>query len=143
MPNIDKADDTVPYVERASVPRIDRLTVRIVEGPDQGRTAEVIGNAPSVGPASDNTLPLTDETVSRYHLDLEPHPHGVLVRDNGSTNGTVANNMLVERAIVQPGTIIRLGRTRLEVGKLTGDEVQLFPSNRLCGVIGESHVMRR
>jgi DNA-binding NtrC family response regulator len=140
MPN---TDNTVPYVERASAPRIDRLTVRIVEGPDQGKTAEVIGNALSVGTASDNALPLTDETVSRYHLDLEPHPQGVLVRDNGSTNGTVANNMLVERAVVQPGTIIRLGRTRLEVGKLTGDEVQLFPSNRLCGVIGASHGMRR
>jgi DNA-binding NtrC family response regulator len=136
-------EDTVPYVERASAPRSDRLTVRIVEGPDEGKTAEVIGAVLSVGTASDNALPLNDETVSRYHVDLEPHPKGVLVRDNGSTNGTIANGVMVERAVVPPGTIVRLGRTRLEVGKLAGDEVQLFPSNRLCGVMGESHVMRR
>jgi pSer/pThr/pTyr-binding forkhead associated (FHA) protein len=136
-------ENTVPYVERASVPRIDRLTVRIVEGPDEGKTAEVIGNALSVGTAADNALPLSDETVSRYHVDLEPHPQGVLVRDNGSTNGTIANGVMVERAVVPPGTIVRLGRTRLEVGKLTGDGIQVFPSNRLCGVMGESLPMRR
>jgi DNA-binding NtrC family response regulator len=140
---MSQPDDTVPYVERASVPRIDRLTVRIVDGPDEGKTAEVTGNVLSVGTASDNALPLSDETVSRYHLDLEPHPHGVLVRDTGSTNGSVANGVLIERAVVQPGTVVRLGRTRLEVGKQTGDEVQLFPSTRLCGVLGETHVMRR
>jgi len=140
---MSKPDETVPYVERAAAPRIDRLTVRIVEGPDEGKTAEVTGSVLSVGTASDNALPLTDETVSRYHLDLEPHPSGVLVRDNGSTNGSIANGVIVERAVVPPGTVVRLGRTRLEVGKLSGDEVQLFPSNRLCGVLGETPVMRR
>ena len=41
--------------------------------PDQGATLEEDGDNMAIGTASDNALQLTDQTVSRYHVELRRH----------------------------------------------------------------------
>jgi len=51
--------------------------------------------------------------VSRYHLDVSVRPGGILVTDLGSTNGTYIGAVRIERAIVPPGTLLKLGGTAI------------------------------
>jgi DNA-binding NtrC family response regulator len=91
---------------------VSTLRVEVVEGPDKGRFV-VGGDVVSVGTARDNALPVADFTVSRYHLDVSVKPGGILVTDLGSTNGTYIGAVRIERAVVPPGTLLRLGGTTI------------------------------
>jgi DNA-binding NtrC family response regulator len=91
---------------------VTSLRIEVVDGPDRGR--HVVGNdTVSVGTARDNALVVTDFTVSRYHLEVSAHPAGILVSDLGSTNGTYAGPVRIERAVVPPGTLVTLGGTTI------------------------------
>ncbi len=63
----------------------------------------------SVGSSPDNSIVVDDPTVSRYHLELARTSHGILVRDLGSSNGTYAGGVRLERAVVPPGTRLKIG----------------------------------
>src|SRR5689334_11747514 len=89
---------------------VTTLRAEVVDGPDKGATA-VGGEVLSVGTARDNALVVGDFTVSRYHLEVAARPNGILVTDLGSTNGTYAGAVRIERAIVPPGTLVTLGGT--------------------------------
>jgi len=93
---------------RPGVQVVTTLRVEVVDGPDKGLHA-VGGDVVSVGTARDNTLAIGDFTVSRYHLEVAGRPAGILVSDLGSTNGTYVGAVRIERAIVPPGTLVRLG----------------------------------
>jgi DNA-binding NtrC family response regulator len=51
--------------------------------------------------------------VSRYHLEVSVGAAGILVSDLGSTNGTYIGAVRIERAIVPPGTLLKLGGTTI------------------------------
>ena len=97
---------------RPGVQVVATLRVEVVEGPD--KAAHVVGgDVVSVGTARDNTLPIGDFTVSRYHLEVAARSNGIVVADLGSTNGTYIGAVRIERAIVPPGTLVRLGGTTI------------------------------
>src|SRR4051794_14642429 len=91
---------------------VSSLRVEVVDGPDRGKHV-VGGDVVSVGTARDNALAIADFTVSRYHLDVAVRPGGILVADLGSTNGTYIGAVRIERAIVPPGTLVKLGGTTI------------------------------
>jgi DNA-binding NtrC family response regulator len=91
---------------------VSTLRVEVVDGPDRGKFA-VGGDVVSVGTARDNALAVADFTVSRYHLDVSVGPGGIVVADLGSTNGTYIGAVRIERAIVPPGTLVKLGGTTI------------------------------
>jgi DNA-binding NtrC family response regulator len=91
---------------------VSTLRVEVVDGPDRGKHV-VGGDVVSVGTARDNALAIADFTVSRYHLDVSVRPGGILVSDLGSTNGTYIGAVRIERAIVPPGTLLKLGGTTI------------------------------
>src|SRR5687768_4425223 len=71
------------------------VTVTIVEGPDRGREATARRGRMVIGSAPDADLVLTDDAVSRRHLELRIAPDEVVVRDLGSTNGTRVDGVRV------------------------------------------------
>jgi DNA-binding NtrC family response regulator len=91
---------------------VSSLRVEVVDGPDRGKFV-VGGDAVSVGTAGDNALAVADFTVSRYHLEVSVGTGGILVADLGSTNGTYIGAVRIERAIVPPGTLVKLGGTTI------------------------------
>ena len=97
---------------RPGVQVVATLRVEVVDGPDKG--AHAIGSdIVSVGTARDNALAVGDFTVSRYHLEVAARPNGIAVADLGSTNGTYIGAVRIERAVVPPGTLVRLGGTTI------------------------------
>jgi DNA-binding NtrC family response regulator len=122
---------------------VPTLGVEVVAGPDAGRGVTVECESLSVGTAAGNALVLSDASVSRYHLELVRLERGVLVRDLGSTNGTMVAGVKLERGIVQSGAIIEIGQSRL---RLTGGAevtVELHGTDTLGELRGRTKVMRR
>jgi len=119
------------------------LAVRVVAGPDLGQECRATGDTLSIGTAEGNDLVLSDPTVSRYHCELSQEAGRIHIRDNGSTNGIEAGGVLVVSGQVMPGTVLRVGRSKLRVedaGDVTLDTVD---DVQLAGLAGRSAVMRR
>ncbi len=124
---------TLPYPDEDEVLPVHTLRVQILDGAEQGTEVDSEEDRFQIGSADGNDLVLRDSTVSRFHLDLTRQGNGFLVTDHGSTNGTFVGGIQVERAVVPPGTELRLGRRRLRVvdGKRVGVPVSASALGRM------------
>lgn len=115
----------------------------VVAGPDRGAALTI---APASGPVLLGQAPLcalrlSDPTVSRRHLELVVE-HGLLhVRDVGSRNGTLVNDLVVVAARLRGGELLQLGDTtlRVERGKAHAREAH---RTRLGRMLGASDAMQ-
>lgn len=79
-----------------------------------------------VGRAADCDIRIKHESVSRHHLSVEPDfdaPDGYIVRDLGSTHGSLINGVRIAEAAIKPGLRVRLGPATLQfdgVGSTAG-----------------------
>jgi DNA-binding NtrC family response regulator len=87
--------------------------VTVEHGADAGTS--ITGDAIAIGTADDNALAVKDQAVSRYHLELRRSAEGISLVDLGSSNGTWIGSVRVERAVIQPGTRVRIGDTTLAI----------------------------
>jgi transcriptional regulator with GAF, ATPase, and Fis domain len=121
-----------------------KFRISVIQGPDRGVERVLETGTTLVGTHPNNDLVLTDDTVSRYHLELQVRRDGLRVKDLGSTNGTFHGDTRVTTITVQGATRLRLGRnTGFEIVP-NEDEVQLteFVGDRLGKVVGVSPAMR-
>lgn len=121
-----------------------RVKVRVVTGNDRGKEVVLDGGTLVIGSHPDAGLVLGDPTVSRYHAELSLLAEGVRVRDLKSTNGTFVGSSRVESIVVEAGTEVRVGKTRIEL--LPADvPAPDVPSERtrFGGLVGSSPAMRR
>jgi DNA-binding NtrC family response regulator len=123
--------------------QVPTLRTTVVEGPDAGSEAVAHCETLSVGTAELNDLVLRDDTVSRFHLELQSVARGVLVVDHGSTNGTRVDAASVLRAVVPWGTVLNLGRSALRVGEGPNADIEMHDEESFGEVHGRSQVMRR
>jgi len=136
--------DPTKVISQTKELRFPKYRLVVAEGPDSGRSLDGGGEELSIGTADANDLVLTDAAVSRHHIALSPTARGVLVRDLGSTNGTVINGVAVERAYLAPAATITIGGTRLRFEVLEGDErATLSGESRWGRALGTSEAMRR
>ena len=117
------------------------LAVEVVDGRDAG--AQASGQDLTVGTAEGSALRLTDPAVSKFHVELVAASGGVVVIDHGSTNGTYAGAVRIDRGVVPPGTVLRLGDTKLRVDDAAPGRVELHTEDALGGVIGRAPAMRK
>ncbi len=123
---------------------IRQFEVTVVDGPDLGACAISQSDELSIGSNDGNDLKLGDPAVSRHHLVLGAGPHGLVLRDLGSRNGTFVNDVEVQACLVRPGARIRIGQNTLALRVLDRDiEQPLAPGDRSGRIIGGSQAMRR
>ena len=67
----------------------------------------------SFGRSTNNILAINDHKVSRYHGEISLEEGVYVIRDLGSTNGTIVDGARVSEASLQDGSIIRIGETTL------------------------------
>jgi hypothetical protein len=90
----------------------------IIEGPAAGTTVALAPEGVTLGRAADNTVALNDDYVSSHHARFFAKDSQWYVDDLGSTNGThVGSGRISGPVAVSIGTIVRLGKTVLEVRK--------------------------
>jgi two-component system, NtrC family, response regulator GlrR len=125
--------------------RFFRRKLRFVvhRGPDAGAALTTAKEITSIGTSDDNDLVLKDATVSRYHLRVAIDRSGLAITDLGSTNGTRAHDLRIEKVIAEGPIELRLGETALRVEALDEEEeVELSSDEAFGEVIGKSPPMR-
>ena len=72
-----------------------KLTV--IAGPGHGTTYQIAVDRFSIGRDPQNQFSISDHSVSREHFVIVRQGGGFLIRDLGSHNGTVVNDLRVYR----------------------------------------------
>ena len=95
----------------------------VVEVREPGRVAlrlVVVDRLP-IGRAGDGLL-LADQALSRHHCELRVTPEGLVVRDLGSSNGTVCNGSPVDgEHLLSAGDVIRMAKLQNALQRQIGD----------------------
>jgi hypothetical protein len=66
-----------------------------------------------VGRGSDADITVNDTGTSRRHVEIAWDGSHAMVRDLGSTNGSQLNGAPVKQAVLEPDSVITIGRTRM------------------------------
>ncbi len=84
------------------------FSLEVLEGKEKGTVYPVDKPRITIGRANADVV-ISDKLVSRVHCALEISDEQVLLRDLGSTNGTLVNNKPIERAELSGGSTFRVG----------------------------------
>lgn len=103
-------DEDNPDATRTGPP----ISLHVIEGPDAGKKKRFKTVRMVVGRGKDVDLRLTDQSVSRRHLELIHGDTGTLLRDLGGASGTKVNDERVEEKELKHGDEIEIGRTVLK-----------------------------
>ena len=119
----------------------------VADGPDAGNRYVLDASLPDrvlIGKSPACFIRLTDAAVSRRHAALDLSARHVCVQDLHSTNGTLINGVAVERARLDGGEFIRMGRTVLHLQRLDPITNETMGARATFGgVVGASESMRR
>jgi len=85
----------------------------VQKGAEVGERFYLDGTDFTVGRDPECDIFLNDVTVSRQHARLVVSADGVTVTDEGSLNGTYVNDVLVDKARLQHGDALQIGRFRM------------------------------
>lgn len=106
---------TAPTCEELDARVPGELALRVGLGPE-ARSVRLTERPLCIGRAADNDIVLHDRAVSAYHCRVECGQGFPAIRDLGSRNGTFVNGVQVVRALLGPGTAMRIGHTELRCG---------------------------
>ena len=134
--------ETLPHAASGVDRAVSTVRVQVVDGPGAS-SSPVDADRLSVGSAERNTLVLDDPTVSRFHLELARHREGIEVHDTGSTNGTYAGAVRISAAVVPPDSMLRLGKSLIQVSDGAPAVVEMHADDHLADLWGSSPEMRR
>ena len=66
-----------------------------------------------IGRSNDNDLILADNTVSRYHTEIQKRKNDYILADLGSYNGTKLNGKSIQKVLLEHGDKIQIGSSKL------------------------------
>ena len=89
------------------------LKLVIKTGAKAGKTVSVEERA-RIGRSQDNELFLPDPQISRFHAEIRADGEDFWIEDAGSYNGTLVNEIRVEKRPLRDGDVIRVGNTELQ-----------------------------
>ena len=109
-----------------------------------GRTLGVGATPVTVGRHPSATLCLDDPAVSAVHCELGATENGVVLRDLGSTNGTLVGSVALGEACLTGACTIRVGGTDLAFSPATEQNpVETEEQSSFGSLVGSSRAMRR
>jgi transcriptional regulator with GAF, ATPase, and Fis domain len=122
---------------------IARCALLSLNGPRRGEEVIIERECFRIGKSPDNDLVLADETVSREHCEIVRDDKGYLLRDLGSTNGTMLDGAEIREGYLRAGVVIQVGRVELKVRPFA-ERIDLLPSEResFGELVGRNPAMR-
>jgi len=111
-------DETVILGSRHSladqVDPLDRYPyLSVIDGPDAGTVFPISFATTSFGRNEGNDVVLADDSASRRHFEVAFVRPNFLLRDIGSTNGTMCNGKFIDEIAIEFGDEIQIAETRL------------------------------
>ena len=94
---------------------LSRCALVVLSGSQRGVERVIDLPVFRIGKSADNDLVLADDTVSRTHCEILHDTRGFLVRDLGSTNGTMLDGREVKEAYLTPGSALTIGSIELKL----------------------------
>jgi hypothetical protein len=91
------------------------LSLRVIQGADRGLLFRNLSVPITIGREEGNSIQLSDERVSRFHVKIQEDDGRLVVTDLDSTNGTRINGHACNLKILRIGDTIALGRSVLLV----------------------------
>jgi pSer/pThr/pTyr-binding forkhead associated (FHA) protein len=116
----------------------ERLRLLVRQGQDQGTCYSLLGDLVFIG-REDCQIVLNDTNISRKHAEISWKGDHYVIRDLGSANGIVFNGTKVPESKLNPGDIVLMGLTVVEVyppGQTRKNEKPMLavPMKRLSAV---------
>ncbi len=114
----------------------ERLRLLVVQGPDKGTCFSLLGDLVFVGREGCQVV-LNDSNISRKHAEIVWKLDHYQTRDLGSANGFLHNGQKTNEANLQPGDLLMMGLTVLEVypaGQARKTERPLLPGEKRAGL---------
>ncbi len=134
---------TVFLESGAQTLELQKYTLTVQNGPNQGLTKSFKTRQVEIGTAPDTELILDDETVSRIHAKILVDENGYALIDMESKNGTYINGLRANEVYLENGSVFKLGETEIKFS-LSGEEVEVHfsGSTRFGNLLGTSLEMR-
>ncbi len=118
--------------------------LKVIEGDDAGLEHDLPAGRVVVGTDPSCQLRLTDSTVSGQHLRVEVTPQGLAVTDLDSRNGTYYLDSKLERAVLSPGAVVKIGRSRIALASRQRPASKAYSHRDAYGALyGSSPAMRQ
>jgi serine/threonine protein kinase len=117
------------------------LQLLVIDGPDKGRAFTLHpGEDNILGRGKDVLYQVNDGRVSRSHCQVVREGDSVTVVCLGGSGGTFVNGKLVQRQLLKPGDVLRVGdsQMRLQIGDLPVDSVRDAPAAAAPGAASPS-----
>lgn len=92
-----------------------RAFVAVESGFYQGLEWPLVRASTVIGRGNNADLVLNEATISRAHALFGYEGHQLFVQDLGSTNGTLVNSEQIERALLEDGDELHMGRLVLRM----------------------------
>lgn len=124
--------------------RVVGASLVVIEGPERGKLTQLSRGITTIGSGKVCTLRLSDPTVSRLHCEVELRPQTILVKDCGSTNGTILDGVKIHKAELGGGALLKVGESTLRLQ--LNDEptlLEVSSEDHFGPLIGGSLEMRR
>src|SRR3954469_23402272 len=120
-----------------------RYELRVMSGPETGACIVTDGRV-IVGSSPEATFQVTDDAVSRQHLEVNVRPEGARVTDLNSTNGTFLAGARIQQMTVFEEAHLTVGTTVLRVSRMAQDFDQRPPARTSFGkVVGRAEAMQQ
>ena len=119
--------------------------LEVIQGPPDeiGRAYRGAARSVLIGSHPSADLTLGDPYVSRVHARVDVEEMGFILRDLGSTNGTRILGTRIREAILDDGSVIELGSTRVRFSLLQERfRIELAAEDVFEGLVGRSVAMR-
>src|SRR6188474_343845 len=129
--------------EWATVRRLRKGKLVVLNGPDQGKEVEMLKPRVTGGRSIISDLVVQDKAVSGTHFEVSARDDGYRLRDLNSRNGIYVGDLRVREAYLRPGTVFRIGHTNIQF-QSTQDvvEIELSKKDRFDMLLGSSPAMR-
>ncbi len=135
---------TTIFVEkRATKRRLRKSKLVVVDGPDRGKELTIDRERVTIGRSVICDLVLADKAVSGTHCEVIANEKGFILKDLGSTNGTLIGELRLREVWIRHGQLIKVGQTKMRFESLKDEvEIDLSDDTRFFDLIGSSVRMR-
>lgn len=101
------------------------MEVKLVVVGGKASKSEVTLTLPAtIGRSRDASLTIAHMSVSRHHCQLEERDGQIIVRDNGSLNGTLVDGQRITEHVLQPGERIAIGPLTFQAFFVQGADLE-------------------
>src|SRR5262245_4858243 len=116
------------------------LHLHVMSGPDLGRSFPIMpGPDMLIGRGAHAYYQLSDQKVARNHCQVLLEGDQATVICNGGEGGTRVNGEKIERHVLKPGDVLRVGQTQLEVRDI--EEPPEKPEDEELEVVEEAELI--